>query len=110
MSNDDLPRVEQTDEGPRLPEYSCPTCGKRFECATTADATAPEQPKPGHLAICVGCAEISIFGEGGSLRTISAEEYATLDAEALRSIVRCLSVIVYYQRSEIAALKAKLPV
>lgn len=50
---------------PRLPEQTCPSCGKRLDAATALERGGV---RPGDVSICIYCGHLSILGEDNRLR------------------------------------------
>jgi transcription initiation factor IIE alpha subunit len=62
-----------------MPENSCPACGKRLSAATGIKEDAV--PNSGDISICVYCGEYLVFDDNLHSRSMSQEEFDSLDDE-----------------------------
>ena len=64
----------------------CPFCGRRIDVATNAfgDAT----PTPGDFAVCIVCARVAVFEEGGTVRPPVPGELRAIPSETAAQLER----------------------
>ena len=69
----------------------CPVCGKGI------DLTNPPRPnlKPGHAAVCIGCAQVLLFNTDMSCRVPSAREMRRLQASPFWPLVEDVMAAVH---------------
>lgn len=63
----------------RTPIVHCPQCNHAFNAATNVDGIA--SPNPGDLSVCIGCGCALEFGQGYSLKALSAAELEQIRQE-----------------------------
>lgn len=71
----------------------CPFCTYRTDCAAGIGDSRSRTPLPGDASICIACAEVSFFTEGGLRKPTDAEKLALMvDVQILtaQSLVRRL--------------------
>lgn len=56
------------------PPQCCPWCGHILNAIGQAQSATCEVPESGDRTVCMACAEVSIFGDGGALRRATAGE------------------------------------
>jgi hypothetical protein len=56
----------------RVPESSCPNCGKRVDAAMSAEGD--HKPSPGDITICMYCRHLCVFAEDMGLRELTDDE------------------------------------
>lgn len=75
-----MERSERTFDTPGL---VCPVCHTELDAATNVEDD--QAPKPGDVTICVYCATVMEFTEGG-LRIMSQEELDAVHPETIRLV------------------------
>lgn len=66
------------------PESFCPSCGKRFDQASSAFGEST--PKPDDITICIRCGQVMLFNLDMTVRLPDEDELADLDAATLEEI------------------------
>jgi hypothetical protein len=77
----------------RHPALQCPYCTKTMDAAAVSPGHAPAMPRTGDTAICLDCANASIYEVGPlgvALRKPSPEERAEILAECGSQIAQLL--------------------
>jgi hypothetical protein len=70
----------------RVPESSCPNCGKRLDSAVSTEGD--HKPSPGDITICMDCRHLCIFAEDMGLRELTDDEVVAIagDKRVLRAM------------------------
>lgn len=89
----------------RLPATPCPYCGERFDAASSVRQGTP--PKPGHLAICLHCAQVLQFTDGLALGKLSAAAWNGLALETKTSVRLIQRAVRSVDRRSLASEKAE---
>lgn len=73
----------------------CPTCGVVVDGATVIGQREDVRPNPGDFTLCVYCLSFLRYGEGLSLKLLSAEDYKELagDQKALGILIKARMVL-----------------
>lgn len=67
-----------------LPDLPCPYCSAKLECASGLSANLNAMPTAGAAAVCVACAQPSVFVDGPfgmALRKPTKDERASIMAQ-----------------------------
>ena len=70
----------------RVPESSCPNCGKPLDAAMSTEGD--HKPSPGDMTICMDCRHLCAFAEDMSLRELTDDEVVVVagDKRVLRAM------------------------
>jgi hypothetical protein len=80
-----------------MPLQICVGCGKFMDSATrTTRESGP--PAAGCLTICLYCGQAMVWREGMILERLSNEEFAQLDPQTMRQIIRVKAAVEAVQR------------
>jgi len=56
------------------PDCYCPSCGKKFNMASSVKHKSGRGPKGGDFSICIACGEASRYNDDLSLRKLTTED------------------------------------
>jgi hypothetical protein len=70
----------------RVPESSCPNCGKPLDAAMSTEGD--HKPSPGDMTICMDCRHLCAFAEDMRLRELTGDEVVAVagDQRVLRAM------------------------
>lgn len=80
----------------RVPESSCPNCGKQLNAAMSTEGD--HKPSPGDITICMDCRHLCAFAEDMNLRELMDDEVVAVAGD--QRILRAMKALGDVERSK----------
>ena len=80
----------------RVPESSCPNCGKRLDSAMSTEGD--RKPSPGDITICMDCRHLCAFAEDMGLRELTDDEVVAVAGD--KRVLRAMKALSDLERSK----------
>lgn len=83
----------------RMPETTCPVCGKILDGASTMSSGG--RPKGGDISVCIYCARVLVFTDTLELRKPTPAEYTTfMQMPEVRRTVSAVKQVIGKHRTK----------
>ena len=80
----------------RVPESSCPNCGKQLDAALSTEDD--HKPSPGAFTICMDCRHLCAFAEDMGLRELTDDEVVAVAGD--KRVLRAMKALSDLERSK----------
>jgi hypothetical protein len=80
----------------RVPESSCPNCGKRLDAAVSTEGD--HKPSPGDITICMNCRHLCVFAKDMGLRELTDDEVVAVAGD--KRVLRAMKALSDLERSK----------